>query len=115
LPLRECCEEIQTILGLPSFTYDSENETEWGLVEVDNIEYNISRPYEEGTLQRWDETVPTGCNFGVSLIVYREHPQAGDHDWAVETLVAPFIEMVSPILATPVFHHSTWRSPWFPA
>ena len=108
LLLRECCERVREALGLPDFHFDSENETEWGLVEVDNIEYNVSRPFEEGTLYEWDETVPPGCNFGVSLIVYREHPRAGNHDWAIEALVKPFIERVAPVINVPIHHHRTW-------
>lgn len=108
LPLRECCEKIRTAIELPEFIYDYENATEWGLVEVDNIEYNVSRPYDDGTLQEWDDTVPPDCNFGVSLIIYREHAHAGDHEWATAALVEPFIRKATRELGVPIFHHRTW-------
>lgn len=108
LSLRDCCERIRAALRLPEFSFDSENETEWGLVEVDNIEYNVSRPYEEGTLQEWDDSVPPTCNFGISLIIYREHPHAGDHTWALGSLVTPVGEALARQLETPIFFHRTW-------
>ena len=50
LSLREFCHAIQQQFELPAFAFDFENETEWGLVAHAGIEYNVSRPYERGTL-----------------------------------------------------------------
>ena len=111
LTLRDFCERVREILDLPEFHFDSENETEWGHVEVDNIEYNVSRPYEEGTLQEWDDTVPAGCNFGISLILYREHSHANDHEWAVGHLVAPVAQQLADAFNIPVRYHRTWCGP----
>ena len=99
------------ILDLSGLHFDCENETEWGLIEVDNIEFNISKPYEEGTLQNWDKTVPIGCNFGISLILYREHPKANDHGWAVEHLVLPVAQKLADGFNVPVYFHRTWSGP----
>lgn len=111
LTLRQFCDRVREILKLPEFQFDFENETEWGLVEVDNIEYNISRPYEEGTLQEWDDTVPAGCNFGISLVLYREHPYANDHDWAFIHLVAPVAQKLADGFSSPIHYHRTWLGP----
>jgi hypothetical protein len=111
LPLRDCCERIRRVLQLPELHYDFENETEWGLVEIENLEYNISRPYEEGTLQKWSDSVPVGCNFGISLIVYREHLHAGNHDWAFDSLVVPVGEALASEFQTSIFYDRTWFGP----
>ena len=59
------CEEVE----LYDIEYDFENETEWyKAYDIDNIEINVSRPYQIETLHEWDETVPVGCNFGISLL-----------------------------------------------
>jgi hypothetical protein len=57
LSLEEFCHIFRRLFGLPEFKYDCENETEWGLVEHEGIEYNVSRPYERGTLEDWDGSV----------------------------------------------------------
>ena len=81
LSLQEFCSAMQQRLNLSKFEFDFENETEWGLVESEGIEYNVSRPYERGTLQEWDETVPAGCNFGISLEVSEECPLEQNIEW----------------------------------
>jgi hypothetical protein len=63
LSLEELCDVFRRLFRLPEFGYDCENETEWGLVEHEGIEYNVSRPYERATLEEWDGSVPVGCNF----------------------------------------------------
>jgi hypothetical protein len=55
LSLEEFCGKLSKELDLPDFEHDAENETEWGWVEIDHIEINVSRPYEPGKLQEWDE------------------------------------------------------------
>lgn len=62
LDLRALCARSRETLDLPAFKFDSENATEWGLCEHAGVEYNVSIPYEDGTLQKWDDTVPGWCN-----------------------------------------------------
>jgi hypothetical protein len=95
LDLQAFCGRLQKILDLPVFIYDHENRTEWGFIEVENIEYNVSRPYEPGTLREWDGTVPLGCNFGISLILYREPPHSHSHEWAFNNLVVPIGQKIA--------------------
>ena len=67
LDLEPLCGVIRAALDLPPFEFGSENETEWGLCVLDRVEYNVSMPYEDGTLQAWDDTVPDGCNVGIRM------------------------------------------------
>ncbi len=108
LSLRDCCEGLRRTLDLPEFFFDCENETEWGLVEVDGLEYNVSRPYKKGTLQSWNNSTPPDCNFGMILIFYRDHDHAGDHEWAEEHVVLPVSQAIADALDTPVHYHQTW-------
>jgi len=111
ISLREFCDRCRQVLNLPEFTYDSENETEWGIAQMQDSEFNVSRPFELGTLQEWDDTVPEGCNFGVSLILYDSHPHANDHDWALDHLVAPAAQKIANVFSIPVHYHRTWFGP----
>ena len=108
LDLQEFCTRLQTALRLPKFHFDGENLTEWGLVEVGYIEYNVSRPYESGLLQKLDKTVPPRCNFSISLIVYREHPHAGDQQWLFVNLVTPIGQSIADKFEFDVHYHRTW-------
>jgi len=95
-------------LPLCFFPCVSDNETEWGIAETQDTQYNISRPYEVGSLQEWDDTVPDGCNFGISLILFRSHPNAHDHDWAVNHLVTPVAQKIANEFNIPVHYRRTW-------
>jgi len=81
---------------------------DWGLVEVEHIEYNVSRSSASGVLQKWDKTVPPGCNLGVSLIVSREHPHAGDQQWSFTNLVTPIGQIIADEFEIDVHYHRTW-------
>jgi hypothetical protein len=107
LSLKAFCARLQSALRLPEFRFDAENETAWGLTVVENVEYNVSRPYKTGTLTLWDSTVPPGCNFGISLIIYRGHPQP-NHEWALEHLVLPVARAIAREFDVPVHYHRTW-------
>lgn len=111
LSLRSFCDRVRSILGLPEFCFDFENETEWGTATEDCIEYNVSRPYKVGTLQKWDRTVPTGCNFGISLTVCDDHPHANESEWAPEHLVSAVAQKLATSFGLPVYYHRTWRGP----
>ena len=108
LTLRAFCNQCQQLLGLPEFRFDSENETEWGVVEKQGVQYNISRPYQIGTLQEWDDTVPDGCNFGISLILNQAHDNAKDYEWAYKHLVSPVAQKIADEFHIPVHYHRTW-------
>ncbi|MBK9248235.1 MAG: hypothetical protein IPM69_09030 [Ignavibacteria bacterium] len=99
-------EKFETVLSLPKMEYDYENETEWLNIHVDRLSYNISRPYEEGTLQEWDDTTPEGCNIGIVLCIHNDHPLALDNDWVNKT-VSTICELLSSTFNSKVYHHRT--------
>ena len=108
LSLQEFCDAVQRRFGLPAFEFDFENETEWGLVEHEGIEYNVSRPYERGTLEEWDGSVPVGCNFGVRLMVSQDCPPNRDAEWSSAELVPHIGQGLADLLGRRVYHHRTW-------
>jgi hypothetical protein len=110
LGIEPLCAAIQRALALPPFQFDAENETAWGACHHDGVEYNISMPYEDGTLQEWDETVPGGCNVGLSLLIDDDHPRAGDPGWLVGTLVRSVGERLAAALGRTLVHHRTSAS-----
>ncbi|HEX8914711.1 MAG TPA: hypothetical protein VF796_20335 [Humisphaera sp.] len=111
LDLNEACGRLSRRLGLPPFEFDCENDTEWGLVEVDGVEVNVSRPYAEGKLQEWIDTTPPGCNFGVILIVAQGHPIYPDHERAMGDLVPTYAQRIADAMCATVFHHRLWLGP----
>jgi hypothetical protein len=111
LELIEACRLLAEGLGLPPFLHDAENETAWGLVEVDGVELNVSKPYEEGKLREWDHTVPPECNFGIMLMVSKDHPAYPDHERAMELLVPTFAQRIADALGAEVYHHRLWLGP----
>jgi hypothetical protein len=108
LSLEEFCEAMQRCFELPDFDYDCENETEWGLVNHGGIEYNVSRPYERGTLEEWDGSVPVGCNVGITLIAFKDCPPGQDPDWSSTELVKRVGQGLADLLRRRVYHHRTW-------
>ncbi len=108
LDLQEFCQRLQTVLNLPEFSFYCERLTEWGFIELGYIEYNVSRPYHPDMLQKWDATVPPGCNFAISLILYREHPHAGDHEWSFENLAVPIGQIIANEFQAEVHYHRSW-------
>jgi hypothetical protein len=108
LTLRAFCDAMQRRLGLPEFACDCENETEWCWVEHEEIEHNVSRPFEPGTLQKWDSTVPSGCNFGVTLAVSQACPPDMDAVWSGSELVPRIAQALADLLGVRVYHHRTW-------
>jgi hypothetical protein len=111
LSLLDFCHRLREILGLPKFSFDRVNMTEWGLVIFDDIEYNVSRPYVVGTLWDWDDTVPEGCTMGISLTFFREHPAAEDDKWTDAHILTPIGDALAREFSVPVYHHRTWRGP----
>jgi hypothetical protein len=108
LSLDAFCASLRTSLGLPPFEFDADNETEWGLVTFDFIEFNIPRPFKAGTLHQWDKMVPPECNFGVALSVSRNHPTINDGQKSFEKLVLFYAPKIVEIIGTPVYYHRTW-------
>jgi hypothetical protein len=111
LSLLELCTAVQKGLCLPNFEYDRENETEWGTAVSGGIEYNISRPYEEGTLQRWDSSVPSDCNIGVFLSVSRAPTEPRDADQSATEIVLLVGQVLADLFGQPIYHHRTWLGP----
>ena len=108
LSLKEFCSAMQRNFELPDFEFDYENETEWGLVEYEGIEYNVSHSFERGTLQEWDKTVPMGCNFGISLEVSQDCLPEQNIEWSSAELVPNIGQALAELFDTPVYHHRTW-------
>jgi hypothetical protein len=108
LSLQKFCDAMQREFGLPDFTFDFENETEWGLVEHEGVEYNVSRPYERGTLEEWDGSVPAGCNLGITLMVSQDCPPGQDAEWSSAELVPLIAQGLADLLGRRVYHHRSW-------
>jgi hypothetical protein len=103
--LDRCLYQMSRLFALPPLQFNCENETEWGLVEHQGIEYNVSRPYERGTLEEWDGSVPVGCTFGVTLIVSRDCPPSQDAEWSASVLASHVARGLADVLRLRVYHH----------
>lgn len=106
LSLEEFCLGMQRQFGLSDFEYDNENE--WGWVVEAGIEYNVSRPYERGTLEQWDNSVPAGCNVAISLTAFKDCSPGQDPDWDSAELVERVGQGIADLLQKRVYHHRTW-------
>ena len=107
LDLKSFGEQFQKVLAIPKMEYDFENETEWLTVDVNGFNYNISRPYEEGTLQQWDDTTPNDCNFGIVFSIHKDHPYVLDNIW-VDNMVADMCQQLARTFNTTVYHHRSF-------
>ncbi len=101
LELEQFCECLESIFSLPKFQYDSENETEWGQSYKGELSINVSRPFKEGTLTEWDNTVPQGCNFGITL---------NKHGIQLEEILE-IGQLIANKFRETVFYHRTWEGP----
>ena len=66
---------MRELFSLEPFDFDYENETEWGISITNSVEYDVSRPFDFGVLNSWDSTIPSICNFGLSLTFENEVSQ----------------------------------------
>ena len=107
LNLKTFGQKFEQLFSLPTMVYDYENETEWLTIDKDKINYNISRPYEIGTLQEWDDTTPEECNFGIVLSFHKDHSSINDN-YLVDKIVANICEQLSTTFETTVYHHRTF-------
>jgi hypothetical protein len=107
MDLKTFGEKFQTALSIPTMEHDYENETEWLTVDEDRLNYNISRPYDEGTLQEWDDTTPEGCNIGIVLSIHKDHPFVLDNSW-VDNIVANICRKLVKTFNVTVYHHRTF-------
>ena len=107
LSFPKLCSVVQIALDLPPLRDDHENETEWASCEIDEIEYNISRPFTEHTLRRWDPSVPEGCSVAFTLMLHKAHARIRDEEW-IGALVESVGGRLARSLATSVHHHRTW-------
>jgi hypothetical protein len=110
-PLEDLCTAVQRHFGLPEFEYDAENETEWGSVVHDGLEYNFSCPYEDGTLQAWDSSVPFDCNVGFTLSVSRDRHEPRDAEHSSTGIVSVLGQALADLFGQAVHHHRTWLGP----
>lgn len=101
LTLKDFCSRLMPLLDLPEFEYDFENETEWGESKAGDLTFNVSRPYEAGTLTRWNDTVPESCNFGIT-IARKEVDQA--EIWRIGQVIADAFNET-------VHYHTSWIRP----
>ena len=96
------CESLSKQLNNSTFKFDRENETEWAITNHLGLSINVSRPFEEGILQEWDDTVPADCNFGITIS-------------SNNTITKPQLDHIGNLISntfnTKVFHHRTHISP----
>jgi hypothetical protein len=111
LSLKEFCKKFTVALDLPEMDFDFENETEWGNVEVSYISYTVSRPYEDGTLYEWDNSIPKDCNFGITMEVHEYHRFANDAKWIFDNLIVVVANKLVSTFMTPIYYHRTWLNP----
>ncbi len=86
---------------MPDFVFDYENETEWGESQKVNLTINVSRPFEIGTLQEWDDTVPDKCNFGISIT--KENIDLNE--------IRRIGQLIADEFGSTVYYHRTWIEP----
>ena len=96
--LKDFCSRLKIILDIPDFVYDYENETEWGESKKGNLTINVSKPFEIGTLQEWDDTVPDKCNFGISMT--KENIDLNE--------IRRIGQLIADEFRTSVYYHRTW-------
>lgn len=101
LTLKEFCNRMEKILSLSEFQFDFENETEWGESIKDDLTLNVSRPYEEGTLSKWDSTVPENCNYSISIMKKNINPKE----------IKEIGQLIVDELNATVCYHRTWVAP----
>ena len=104
--LEEICGVLQQTLDLQEFSFDRENETEWGIARYRGMELNVSKPYECIRLREWDDSVPTGCNVGVTL-TFQNKSKKQDRESQVDQIG----EAIAAVLERPVYYHRTWLGP----
>lgn len=107
LDLHSFGEKFRAVFSLPSMEYDYENETKWLTIDKDGINYNISKPYKDGTLQEWDDTTPRGCNIGIVISKHNEHIFVDDNQW-VNHFVADACKKLAQNFNTTVYHHRSF-------
>lgn len=110
LSLKDFMDNLCKEIHLFDIKYDYENETEWYIAyDIDNIEVNISRPYEENTLNEWDNSVPLGYNFGISLISSRpdfEYCESKyNENYVLKELIPKYIKIIQKITNHEVKYH----------
>lgn len=95
------CERLATLLNLPDFEFDNENETEWGESKKGDVKFDVSRPYKKGTLKEWDDTVPENCNFGITIT----KPLINTSE------ILKIGQLIADEFREAVFYHRTWIEP----
>ncbi len=81
MPLQEFCDGLGAMIHLPAFIYDSENEYQWGFVQLEQgcVEINISRPHDPGN---------SGLvSYTISLMVSEGASPEFDKTWLNQSLM----------------------------
>ena len=107
LNLKEVCDNFRLVLELPEMTFNSEKETEWAEVNFEGINYNISKPYEIGTLNKWDDQVPKEHNFGIVLTINKTNINFNKAE------LEKMGYLLSNSLNANLLHYRTWFSSGF--
>ena|SRR5690348_11491298 len=107
LALEEICARLAQVLETSSFAFDSEKDTRWAEARAGRFVINVSCPYEDGTLQEWDESVPAGATVAVTVGVPMGESCDGPQ-WSLRELVPRFGRAIASALETTVIHHRTW-------
>lgn len=107
ISLKEFCEDFKRVLELPEMTFNTENETEWAEVSFKGINYNISKPFEIGILNKWDENVPKDHNFGIVLSIDKSNSEFH------KTELEAFGNLLSSTFNVDILHYRTWFSTGF--
>lgn len=101
LPLKDFCDRLAELFDMPDFEFDHENETEWGESKKEDMTFNVNRPYEKGTLSKWDDTVPEKCNYGISIT----KPRFDQNE------ILKIGQSIADKFHVTVFYHRTWVKP----
>ena len=110
LSLMDFVSTLSKYISLTKVEYDYENETEWYRAYDENfIEVNISRPYDVDTLHEWDNSVPIGFNFSISLI--SDENTQYDSNLVLSKLIPKYKELLSKVAnADAIYHRGNYFS-----
>jgi hypothetical protein len=65
--LRTVCEIVRMEYGLPEFTFDVEDDSEYGFTEGVEIAVNVTKTQRLDSISTWMENAPKNVNFQIIL------------------------------------------------
>jgi hypothetical protein len=107
LSLKEFCEKFSLLLELPQMTFSSEDELEYAEVNFNGIDYNISKPYKIGSLNKWDDNVLKNHNFGIILSIDKTNTDFNN------TKLETIANLISTNFNTDLLYYRKWFSTGF--